>query len=606
VAGIHGTALGGGLETALACHYRIAVESARLGLPEVKLGILPGAGGTQRLPRLVGVEKAIEMICTGEPIAACQAREMGVVDEIAQDDLRAETIALAARVVAEGHPLVKVRDRNRLINEAARRPEVFQHAREHYARVKRGFLAPQHCISAIQAATEMDFDGGMRRERELFVELLESDQSAAQRHFFFAERQANKIPDIPRDTPRREIKQVAIIGAGTMGGGIAMNFANAGIPTVIVETSREALDRGMATIRRNYENSAKRGRISTEDVETRMGLLKPSLEHVDVCDADLVIEAVFENMKLKKELLAKLDNHIKPGAIIATNTSTLDVNEIARATARPASVIGLHFFSPANVMRLLEVVRAEQTAKDVVATCMDLAKRIGKVPVVAGVCHGFIGNRMLHAYFDQAFALLYEGCMPQDVDKAIYDFGLAMGPFAMSDLAGLDVSWRIRQETGQTQPIADRLCELGRFGQKTGAGYYRYGPDGRSPYPDAEVAAIVEEEGLKRHGVRRQISADEIVNRCMLALVNEGAKILEEGIALRASDIDVVYVYGYSFPVYRGGPMFWAGQMGLDKALETIRGYHEAGYGEVWEPAPLIERLVDDGRGFAELDKAGS
>jgi len=603
VAGIHGTALGGGLETALACHYRIAVPGARVGLPEVKLGILPGAGGTQRLPRLVGVPKAIEMICTGDPIGARQAHEMGVVDEIVEGDLRAATVAFAARVVAEGRPLVKVRDRNRLIEEAARQPDLFHNARAHYAKVKRGFLAPQHCISAIEAATQMDFDAGMRRERELFTELLESAQSAAQRHFFFAERQASKIPDIPPSTPRRPLDQVAIVGAGTMGGGIAMNFANAGIPVVLLEANKEALDRGMATIRRNYEGSAKRGRISAADVETRMGLLKPGLQPSDVSNADLIIEAVFENMALKKQLLTRLDQHIKPGAIVATNTSTLDVDEIARATVRPASVIGLHFFSPANVMRLLEVVRGEATAKDVVATCMDMAKRIGKVPVLSRVCYGFIGNRMLHAYFDQAFALLYAGCLPEQVDKAIYDFGFAMGPFAMSDLAGLDVSWRIRQERGETQPIADRLCELGRFGQKTGAGYFRYAEGNRTPQPDPEVAAIVEEEGLKRHGKRREIGADEIVSRCMLALVNEGAKILEEGIALRASDIDVIYVYGYSFPVYRGGPMFWAGQTGLDKVLEAIKAYHDAGCGDVWRPARLIERLAAAGRSFADYDK---
>jgi len=605
VAGIHGTALGGGLETALACHYRVAVPSAKLGLPEVKLGILPGAGGTQRLPRLIGVEKAIEMICTGEPIGALQAHEMGVIDEIAEEgELRDVTIDFAAEVIDEGRPLVKVRDRDRLIAEAARRPELFHGARAHYAKKMRGLLAPQHCISAIQAATEMDFDGGMRRERELFTELLQSDQSKALRHFFFAERQANKIPDVPRDTPKREISRVAVIGAGTMGGGIAMNFANAEIPVVIVETGQEALDRGIATIRRNYENSARKGRISTADVEARMALLKPSLETSDICDTDLIIEAVFENMDIKKKLFAEIDLHAKPGAILATNTSTLDVNQIAKATARPSSVIGLHFFSPANVMKLLEVVRADKTDKAVIATCMALAKRIGKVPVLAGVCHGFIGNRMLHAYFNQAFELLYEGCQPQQVDKAIYDFGFAMGPFAMSDLAGLDVSWRVRKETGQTQPIADRLCELGRFGQKTEAGYYRYGPDGRTPYPDQEVAAIIEEEGLKRHGARRTIGTEEIVERCMLALVNEGAKILEEGIALRASDIDVVYVYGYSFPVYRGGPMFWANQMGLDTAREKIRGYHEAGQ-EVFAPAPLIEKLVAEGQSFADLDNAG-
>jgi 3-hydroxyacyl-CoA dehydrogenase len=466
-------------------------------------------------------------------------------------------------------------------------------------------MAPQRCISAIQAATEMDFEGGMRRERELFTELLNSDQSRAQRHFFFAERQARKIPDVPRDTPQREIAGAAIIGAGTMGGGIAMNFANAGIPTVIVETSQEALDHGMATIRRNYERTAQKGRISNAEVEARMALLSPGLDLAEVAGADIVIEAVFENMDIKKELFTRLDAVAKPGAILATNTSTLDVNQIAAVTKRPEDVIGLHFFSPANVMRLLEVVRGEATATEVIATCMDLARRLGKVPVLAGVCHGFIGNRMLHAYFNQAYAMLYEGCQPQHVDKAIRDFGLKMGPFEMSDLAGLDVSWRIRKETGQTQPIADRLCELGRFGQKTGAGYYRYKNASRKPLHDREVAAIVEEEGLKLHEARRQIGPDEIVNRCVLALVNEGAKILEEGIALRASDIDVTYVHGYSFPVYRGGPMFWADLMGLDTVLEKIKGFHAAGH-DVFEPAPLLERLAAEGGSFRDHDQSGS
>jgi 3-hydroxyacyl-CoA dehydrogenase len=604
VAAIHGTALGGGLETALACHYRVAVPGAKVGLPEVKLGILPGAGGTQRLPRLIGVDRAIDMICTGAPVGAREAHEMGIIDAVVDGDLRAAAIDFANRVVEEDRPLVKVRDRDRLIAEAARRPEQFHAARTRYAKLKRNLMAPQHCISAIQAATEMNFEGGMRRERELFAELVASDQSKAQRHLFFAERQANKIPDVPRDTARREIATAAVIGAGTMGGGIAMNFANAGIPTVIVETSQDALDRGMGLVRRNYENSARKGRISESDVTKRMALLTPSLDLADVAGADIVIEAVFENMDIKKELFGKLDSIAKPGAILATNTSTLDVDEIAATTARPQDVIGLHFFSPANVMRLLEEVRGEKTSSEVIATCMDLAKRIGKVPVLAGVCHGFIGNRMLHAYFNQAYALLYEGCQPQDVDKAIYDFGFAMGPFAMNDLAGLDVSWRIRQATGQTQPIADRLCELGRFGQKTSAGFYRYAEGSRTPLPDPQVAAIVEEEGLKQYESRHKVGAEEIVNRCILALVNEGAKILEEGIALRASDIDVTYVYGYSFPIYRGGPMFWADMMGLAKALEAIKGFHAAGYGDVWQPAPLIERLVAEGSSFADFDKA--
>ena len=604
VAGIHGTALGGGLETALACHYRVAVPTARVGLPEVKLGILPGAGGTQRLPRLVGIEKAIDMICTGDMIGAAEAASMGVVDAVVEGDLRAETIAYARKVLAGNAQLVKVRDRNDKVTgvDAA----VFDKARAFWAKKKRGFMAPQNCIGAIEATTQVDFDGGMARERELFTELMESDQSAAQRHFFFAERAANKIPDVPRDTGLREIKTAAILGAGTMGGGIAMNFANAGIPVVLVERDQEALDKGLGIIRRNYENTAKKGRLTMEQVEARMGCLTGSLDFdAAVGDVDIVIEAVFENMDLKKEIFAKLDAACKPGAILATNTSTLDVDEIAAVTKRPEDVIGLHFFSPANVMKLLEEVRGDKTSAEVIATCMKLAKTIGKVPVMARVCHGFIGNRMLHAYFNQAFALLYEGCQPEDVDAALFDFGMAMGPFAMSDLAGLDVSWRIRQEKGQTNAIADRLCELGRFGQKTKAGYYRYEDGNRTPIPDEVTRQIVEEEGTRMHNQRREIGRDEIIERCMLALVNEGAKILEEGIAMRASDIDVTYVYGYAFPVHRGGPMFWADLMGLPTVLEKIKGFHAAGYGDVWTPAPLIERLVAQGKSFRDADAAG-
>ncbi len=601
VAGIFGTALGGGLETALACHYRIAVSSAKVGLPEVKLGILPGSGGTQRLPRLVGVERAIEMICVGDPVGAAEANELGIVDRIVEGDLRAETVKVARELASRAEALIPVSARNEKVQGVA--PDVFEKARAEWARRKRGFMAPQNCILAIQAAAELPFDQGMKRERELFEELLHSDQSKAQRHFFFAEREAAKIPDVPKETPKRDIKKAAVLGAGTMGGGISMNFLNAGIPVTIVEQSQEALDRGLGVIRRNYEGSAKRGRLSMADVETRMSLLTPSLKIEEVADADIVIEAVFENMAVKKEIFGKLDKLAKPGAILATNTSTLDVDEIAASTSRPQDVIGLHFFSPANVMRLLEEVRGEKTAKDVIATCMDMAKRIGKVPVLVGVCHGFVGNRMLHAYFDQAFALLYEGAQPEEVDRALYDFGMAMGPFAMSDLAGLDVSWRIRQETGQVNPIADRLCEMGRFGQKTKAGYYRYEEGSRTPIPDPEVARIVEEEGRKTHNQRRRIGADEIVDRTMLALVNEGAKILEEGIALRASDIDVVYVYGYGYPVYRGGPMFWAESQGLGKVLEKIRGFHAAGFGDVWRPAALIERLAAEGSGFSDHDR---
>ncbi|MEM7212380.1 MAG: 3-hydroxyacyl-CoA dehydrogenase NAD-binding domain-containing protein [Pseudomonadota bacterium] len=602
VAGIFGTALGGGLETALACHYRVAVPSARVGLPEVKLGIIPGAGGTQRLPRLIGIEKAIDMICSGDPIPAGKAAELGVIDRIIEGDLREGTLAFCRELLTGNAELVKVRDRT---DKLAADPEIFANARKTWAKKKRGFEAPQYCIDAVEAAATKPFDDGMQVELDLITKAMASAQSLAQRHFFFAERQANKIPDVPKDTPLREINKAAVLGAGTMGGGIAMNFANAGIPTVIVEREQDALDRGLGIIRKNYENTAKKGRLTMEQVEQRMACLSGSLDFdAAVSNVDIVIEAVFENMDLKKEIFGKLDTACKPGAILATNTSTLDIDEIAACTSRPQDVIGLHFFSPANVMRLLEEVRGKETAPDVIATCMSLAKRIGKVPVLVGVCHGFVGNRMLHAYFNQAFSLLYEGCQPQDVDGALYAHGMAMGPFAMSDLAGLDVSWRIRQETGEKSPIADRICEMGRFGQKTGGGYYDYKEGSRTPVPNDEVAQIVEEEGVRKHNHRRTIDAGEIVDRCMLALVNEGAKILEEGIAMRASDIDVVYVYGYGYPVYRGGPMCWADQIGLPKVLEKIKAFHAAGYGDaVWSPSPLIERLVAKGKSFKDFDK---
>ena len=601
VCGLFGTTLGGGLETALACHYRVAVPSAKVGLPEVKLGLIPGAGGTQRLPRLTGIEKAIDMIAGGDPIGAAEAASLGVIDRIVAGDLREGTIAFARELLQGNAELIRVRDRD---DKLAADPAVFEAARKAWGRRKRGFEAPQACIDAVEAAATKTFEEGMATERTLFEGLMKGAQSRAQQHFFFAERQANKIPDVPKDTPLREINSAAILGAGTMGGGIAMNFANAGIPTVIVEQNQEALDRGLGIIRRNYENTAKKGRLTSEQVEQRMACLSGSLDFNAVADADIVIEAVFENMAIKKEIFEKLDATCKPGAILATNTSTLDIDQIAAVTSRPQDVIGLHFFSPANVMRLLEEVRGRETAHDVIATCMALAKRIGKVPVMVGVCHGFVGNRMLHAYFNQAFALLYEGAQPQDVDGALYAYGMAMGPFAMSDLAGLDVSWRIRQETGEKSPIADRICEMGRFGQKTGGGYYDYEEGSRTPVPNDEVAKIIEEEGIRKHNHRRDIDAEEVVDRTMLALVNEGARILEEGIAMRASDIDVVYVYGYGYPVYRGGPMCWADEIGLPKVLEKIKTFHAAGYGDdVWKPAALIERLVAEGKSFKDYDR---
>jgi 3-hydroxyacyl-CoA dehydrogenase len=591
VAAIHGTALGGGLEVTLACHYRVGAKGARFGLPEVKLGLLPGAGGTQRLPRVVGVEKALQMIVSGDPIGADVALKSGLIDEIVDGDLTAAGVAFAEKVVAEGKPLKKIRD---IAVKAG--PEVFSNFRASVARTTRGFRAPENCIKAVEAAATLPFDQGLKRERELFVELLNSPESKAQRYFFFAEREASKIPDVPADTPVKEIKKAAVLGAGTMGGGIAMNFANVGIPVTVIEVANQALERGLNVVRKNYEGTASRGRITAADVEKRMGLIVGSTDFKDMADADIVIEAVFEEMPVKKEVFAKIDAIAKPDAILATNTSTLDVNEIASATKRPESVVGMHFFSPANVMKLLEVVRGSKSSKTAIATAMTVGRKINKVPALVGVCYGFVGNRMLHQRGQEAEKLILEGALPHQVDKVLYDFGFPMGPFAMGDLAGLDVGWRIRKGRGVRSEVADRICELGRFGQKTGAGYYRY-DDKRNPSPDPEVEQIIFEVSKEKGIKRRQISDEEILQRLLYPMVNEGAKILEEKIAIRASDIDVIWVYGYGWPVYRGGPMFWADSIGLkairDKMLEFQRTH-----GDSWTPAPLLSRLADEGKGF--------
>jgi 3-hydroxyacyl-CoA dehydrogenase len=597
VAAIHGTALGGGLEVTLACHYRVGTKDARFGLPEVKLGLLPGAGGTQRLPRVVGVEKALSMIVSGDPIRADEALKAGLIDEIVEGDLTAAGVAFAEKVVREKRPLKKIRDLDDKVAAARGKPEIFANFRKSVARQTRGFRAPENCIKAVEAAANLPFAEGMKRERELFMELLNSAESKAQRYFFFAEREAAKIPDVPADTPPKEIKKAAIIGAGTMGGGIAMNFANVGIPVTVIEVAKDALDRGLGVVRKNYEATAAKGRLKPEDVEKRMGLITGSTDFKDIGDADIVIEAVFEEMPIKKEVFARIDAVAKPDAVLATNTSTLDVNEIASATKRPESVIGTHFFSPANVMKLLENVRGAKTSKTAIATAMAVGRRINKVPVLVGVCYGFVGNRMLHQRGQQAERLILEGALPHQVDKVLYDFGFPMGPFAMGDLAGLDVGWRIRKGRGVRSEVADRICELGRFGQKTGAGYYKYDAN-RNPSPDPEVEKIIlqvaQEQGIKR----REISNDEILQRLLYPMVNEGAKILDEKIAIRASDIDVIWVYGYGWPVYRGGPMFWADQIGLkalrDRMLEFRRSTGDA----FWEPAPLLTRLADEGKGF--------
>jgi 3-hydroxyacyl-CoA dehydrogenase len=600
VAAIHGTALGGGLEVALGCHYRVAVPGARVGLPEVNLGLLPGAGGTQRLPRLVGVEKALELMVQGSHVPAAEALRLGILDELIEGDLRAGALAFARRVLAE----------NRGVKRASELPvapvaaDFFANYEAGIARRMRGFKAPFHIIKAVEAAATLPFAEGMQRESALFQELMSSSESRAQRHVFFAEREVARVPGLPRDTPRREIRQVAVIGAGTMGGGIAMNFANAGIPVTVLEISREALDRGLGVVRRNYEATASKGRISTAEVERRMGLIRPTTEYADLADADLVIEAVFENMEVKKEVFRKLDAVCKPGAILATNTSTLDVDEIASVTGRPQDVIGMHFFSPANVMRLLENVRGKATADEVIATVMDLSRRIGKIGVLVGVCDGFVGNRMLHQRNREAMFLVEEGAKPEQVDRVLYDFGFPMGPFAMSDMAGLDVGYRVREErrkAGKVEPReshwVDRIVELGRHGQKTGAGIYRY-QDGRTPLPDPEIERLIERCAREAGIERRAIGDQEILERCLYPMVNEGAKILEEGIAARPLDIDIIWINGYGFPAYRGGPMFWADQIGLRNIVAAYRRYAERFGAHYWTPAPLLERLANAGKGF--------
>jgi len=601
VAAIHGTALGGGLEVALTCHWRVAVAAAQVGLPEVKLGILPGAGGTQRLPRLVGPQVALEMITGGNPIAAKKAVALGVIDELVDGDLLAGAVAFARKVLAEGRPLrlvSRLDDKVRGVD-----PKVFADFRKGMERKARGFFAPWRCADAVEAACQLPFDEGMKRERELFMQCMDSPQRKAQIHAFFAEREVAKIPDVPADTPVTRIASAAVVGAGTMGGGIAMNFANVGVPVRILEVSQEALSRGLAIIEKNYRTSVERGSMSREAMDKALGLIRGVQKYEDIGDADIVIEAVFEEMGVKKEVFSTLDRVMKPGAVLASNTSTLDIDEIASATKRPEAVIGTHFFSPANVMKLLENVRGKKTSKETIATAMAMGKQIRKVAVLAGNCDGFIGNRMLAGYSREAQFLLEEGAMPWQVDKVLYEFGMPMGPFAMSDLAGNDVGWRIRKGKAHLRdpqerysPIADRLCELGRFGQKTGAGWYRY--EGRDAKPDPVVQELIEKVSAEKGIARRQIDDAEILSRCLYPLVNEGARILEEGIAIRSSDIDITWIYGYGFPVYRGGPMFWAEQIGLDKVLAQIEDYKAKHGARFWEPAPLLVRRAAEGKGW--------
>ncbi|PCG16142.1 MAG: 3-hydroxyacyl-CoA dehydrogenase [Sphingomonas sp.] len=583
VAAIHGTALGGGCEVALACHYRVAVPSAKLGLPEVKLGLLPGAGGTQRLPRVVGVKAALEMIAIGDPIPAQKAADVGLVDKVVgEGSLEADAIAFA-REIAAARPIPRVRDK-----AAAPDPDAVEAFRKANGRKMRGFDAPEACIACVVAASEKPFEEGMTFEREQFMKLMTGTQSAAQRHIFFAERQAAKIDDVDPKTPLRPINRVGVIGAGTMGGGISMNFLSAGIAVTIVEMQQEALDRGTGVMRKNYEASAAKGRIKPDAPEKAMGLLKPTLNLDDLADCDLIIEAVYENMDVKKDIFTKLDAIAKPGAILASNTSYLDIDAIATVTKRPEDVVGMHFFSPANVMKLLEVVRGEKTAKDVLATVMDLAKKIRKVAVVAGVCHGFIGNRMLAPRQLEANKLLMEGATPQQIDKVHTDFGMPMGPFQMADLAGVDIGWH--RDPSRIESIRDALAAEGRWGQKKGAGFYDY-DEKRNPTPSPRVAEIIEDFRSRSNMQKREITDQEIVERTLYPMVNEGALILEEGKAQRASDIDVVWIYGYGWPVYRGGPMFWAQTEGLPK---VVAGLEKHGF----KVAQSLKTAADTGGSF--------
>ncbi|HKV94002.1 MAG TPA: 3-hydroxyacyl-CoA dehydrogenase NAD-binding domain-containing protein [Candidatus Angelobacter sp.] len=609
VMAIHGTAFGGGLELAMAGHYRVASADALVGQPEVKLGIIPGAAGTQRLPRLAGVAKALEMCADGNPVKAKDALALGIVDRLIDGDLLKGAVAFAREVA--GKPAPKTRERNEKLGTPEQNAPIFAAAREAAKKKGRGLMAPLAAIDAVEAATKFPFDQGVEAERKLFTECLFSDQSKAMIHVFFGERMVQKVPDVPKETPVIPVKSAAVVGAGTMGGGIAMNFANAGIPVLLKETDQAALDRGMNTIRKNYENTMKKGRLTEQQMNDRLKLIKPTLTYDGFGDVDMVIEAVFEGMALKKQIFADLDKLCKKGAILASNTSTLNIDEIASATRRPEAVIGTHFFSPANVMRLLEIVRGKASSKEVIATCMQLSKKIGKIGVLVGNCRGFVGNRMFGPYRREAQFMMEEGASVEAIDKAMYEYGMAMGPLAVGDLAGLDVGWRIRKEfkhlekPGVRQPLAeDKLCEMGRYGQKTGAGWYKY-DENRRAIPDPEVARLVAQWAAEAGIKQRQISKDEIVDRLIYALVNEGARILQEGFALRSVDIDIIYLNGYGFPAYRGGPMWYADTVGLKNVLARINEFH-AHHGELWEPAPLLKQLAEEGRGFDSFIKEPS
>jgi 3-hydroxyacyl-CoA dehydrogenase len=606
VVAIHGNALGGGLEVAMSCHYRVAAPDAKVGQPEVNLGIIPGAGGTQRLPRLAGIAKAVEMCTTGKPLKAGEALEAGIIDKVIEGNLLAGAVAFAREVA--GKPVRKTRERTEKLGTPAENAPIFAAARETVRKKQRGLPAPLAAIDAIEAGTKLPFEKGCEEEARLFDKCLFSDESKALIHVFFAEREVAKVPDIPKETPVIPVNSVAIVGAGTMGGGIAMVCANAGIPVVVKDMEQAALDRAIATIQKNYASSVKRGRFTQEQVDERMKLIKTTLSYDEFAGADMVIEAAFETMPVKKAVFAELDRVCKRGAILSSNTSTLNIDEIATTTSRPEAVIGMHFFSPANVMRLLEIVRGRRTAKDVIATCMQLSKKLGKVGVLVGNCQGFVGNRMFLPYIREAQFLVEEGAAPEAVDSALTEWGMAMGPLAVGDLGGLDISYRIRKEyrhlakPGTRHPyIEDRLVEMGKLGQKTGSGWYKYDAERRAT-PDPEVAALVKKWNAEAGIPQRQISADEIVERCVYTLVNEGARILEEGYALRAGDIDTIYVNGYGFPAYRGGPMWYASAAGLKKVYDRVCEFHRQ-HGLLWEPAPLLKKLAAEEKTFAEFQR---
>ena len=610
VCALHGTAVGGGCELSMACHSRVAVTGTRIGLPEVTLGIVPGAGGTQRLPRLIGVLPALDAIVSGKPMIAERALELGLIDELTDDsdELLKISVSVARRLAIEPGPPHKTRDRDSQLLEVRDRPELFDEFRSRIARRARGFEAPFACIDCVEAATTMPFEQGLAFEREVFLRCRSSDQSLAQRHAFFAEREARKVSGLGPETPQLDIRCAAVLGCGTMGSGIAMCFVNAGIPVIVIESEQGMLDRGMEMIRKNYTSTVSKGRMTEEEAEARLTLIEPTLEFERVSEADIVIEAVFEDMDLKKKIFTRLDALCRAEAILATNTSSLDVNAIAAVTGRPEQVVGTHFFSPANVMRLVEIVRGHQTSPEVIATVLTLSKRLGKVGVVVGVCDSFAANRMLYPYSRQAQFLIEEGAFPEQVDRVIQDFGFPMGPFALSDLAGIDVGWRVRQHREHSRPkhlrysaIADRLYEMGRYGQKTSKGWYQYEEGSRIPIPDPDVVDLVLGTSKELEIDRREISDEEILQRCMYPLINEGARILEEGIAQRASDLNVVWLYGFGFPRYRGGPMFYADSLGLRHVYEVMQNFYEI-HQDWLEPAPLLERLAREDRTFAEWD----